>query len=339
MNYQRTYINFGIAVCALLSATFARAEQRVRLLAFNAEILAAPGESVTISKYRFDHARRAQFERVAAVIEAINPDIVNLCEVTSQKGVDYLVEILHEKGLKEYRGYHVEGKDNFMKLDVACISKLPLDEIDGEPIRLIWSPTDDPTWREEFTFLRDDGEIGSGSTAVDRHAVYFVTIGKTKLGFLGLHLKSNPDDNYANGRRTGETEVARRIISKEIVARGYTPIVLGDINDYDPDVPDRDETRNTKTEVLKRLKNFDEKRDGDELVNAASQIVRQADRYTSHWDRNENGADDPYDVKTMIDHVLLDRSLMPHVKRVFIDHSTNLETSDHYPIVVDFELP
>ena len=45
------------------------------------------------------------------------------------------------------------------------------------------------------------------------------------------------------------------------------------------------------------------------------------------------------DVKTMIDHVLLDRTLMPHVKRVFIDHSTNLETSDHYPIVVDFELP
>ncbi len=327
------------ALVVVSLATLAHAEQRVRIVAFNAEILAAPGESVTISKYRFDHARRAQFERVAAVLETLDADIINLCEVTSQKGVDLLVELLHEKGMTEYRGYHVEGKDNFMKLDVACISKLPLDEVDGQPIRLLWSPADDPTWREEFTFARDDGKIGAGSTALDRHGLYYVTIGKTKLGFLGLHLKSNPDDNYANGRRTGETEVARRIIQKEIVARGYAPIVLGDINDYDPDVPDRDETRATKTEVLKSLKDFDKQREGDELVNAASKIVRRADRYTSHWDRNENGADDPYDVKTMIDHILLDQSLMPHVKRVFIDHSTSLDVSDHFPIVVDLVLP
>ena len=32
--------------------------------------------------------------------------------------------------------------------------------------------------------------------------------------------------------------------------------------------------------------------EGPELVNAAERIVRVADRYTSHWDRNENGAGD-----------------------------------------------
>ena len=67
-------------------------------------------------------------------------------------------------------------------------------------------------------------------------------------------------------------------------------------------------------------------------------MKRQADRYTSHWDRNENGVDDPGDVKTMIDHILLDRSLMPAVSKVFISHATDLSVSDHFPIVVDLEI-
>ena len=64
--------------------------------------------------------------------------------------------------------------------------------------------------------------------SLDRNALCFITIGKTKLGLLGLHLKSNPDDEYANGRRSAEAEIAGRVVRTEVVARGYTPIVLGD---------------------------------------------------------------------------------------------------------------
>ena len=78
---------------------------------------------------------------------------------------------------------------------------------------------------------------------------------------------------------------------------------------------------------------------GDELVNVAKMIPRQADRYTSFWDRNENGARDPYDVFTMIDHILLPKELMPYVKRAFIFHSIALETLDHRAVVVDLVLP
>ena len=326
-------------VPALLLADSAKAGQPIRIVSYNCEILAAPGERVTISKYRFDKARRLQFERIAAVIESMDADIVNLQEVTSKESVDLLVKILHEKGMTDYRGYHVDGHDNFMKLDVACISKFEPDEVEGALIRCIWSSAEDDTWRETFTFARDDQSIGSSSSSIDRNALYYFTIGQTKLGILGLHLKSNPDDAYANGRRTAEAEVARRIVQKEIVARGYTPIIVGDLNDYDPDVPDQDEHRSTKTEVLRSLKDYDEKHDGDELVNAAKKITRQADRYTSHWDRNENRADDFYDVKTMLDHILLHKSLMPGVKRVFINHAPSLETSDHFPVVVDLEIP
>ncbi len=41
----------------------------------------------------------------------------------------------------------------------------------------------------------------------------------------------------------------------------------------------------------------------------------------------------------MIDHILLPSELMPYVDRVFIARCVSLETSDHYPVVVDLQLP
>jgi len=41
----------------------------------------------------------------------------------------------------------------------------------------------------------------------------------------------------------------------------------------------------------------------------------------------------------MIDHILLAEEFMPFVTRAFICHSVSLDTSDHYPVVVDLSLP
>jgi exonuclease III len=109
------------------------------------------------------------------------------------------------------------------------------------------------------------------------------------------------------------------------------------LNDYDADVPDRDDNRGTATRVLTNLKDYDPGQPGRELVNVARRVVRRADRYTSHWDRNENGAADPYDVRTMLDHILLHQSLAPSVRRAFISHASDMSTSDHWPVVVDLE--
>ncbi len=340
--FDRKLLIALLAAIAFVSIAFASSQQTVaetplRIVTFNAEILTAPGvRAGKLQKFRWDTARRAQFERVAAVIEGLNPDVLNLVEVTSREGVDYLVKILHEKGMTDYRGYHIDSNDGFTSMDVALISKIAPDKVDGQSIRTFYSKRDDPTWRQSY---RAKGRSGSNSTGISRHAVYLLTVGNFKLGFLGLHLKSNPSSDSANATRTAQAEVAKRIIHQEIVGRGYLPIVLGDINDYDPDVPDRDETRDTMTTVLQTLKNFDTEQPGSELENVAKLMPRQADRYTSFWDRNENGVRDPYDVFTMIDHILLPTELMPHVKRAFIFHSVALETSDHRPVVVDLVLP
>ncbi len=312
----------------------------LRIVTFNTEILTAPGVRVgTLNKYRFNYAREQHHERVANVIEVLQPDIINLVEATSREAVELLVTLLHEKGHTNYRGYHVECNDSFTGMDVALISRIEPDEVDDVTIRTYYSAEGDPTWRQAFTVEGESGSLRNLSASISRNAVYFFTIGGHKLGFLGLHLKSNPQDDYSNARRTAEAKVARRIIRGEIVSRGYQPIVLGDLNDYDPDVPDRDYGRSTQTDVIASLKNYDSENPGAELVNVAERITRIADRYTSHWDWNENGADDPQDVHTMIDHILLPAELMPFVERVFIAHCVSLDTSDHFPVVVDLLLP
>jgi endonuclease/exonuclease/phosphatase family metal-dependent hydrolase len=312
----------------------------VRIVTFNAQLLAAPRVSPgQIDKYRFDVGRRRHLEDVAALFETLKPDVFNLVEVTSREAVDQVVAILHEKGFTEYRGYHVDSNDTFTAGDVAVITHFQPDRIDGAEIRTIYSPADDPTWRQTFSFPARGGGTGNGTTSLDRNSMYFLTIAGHKLGFFGLHFRSNPQDAYANAKRTGEAAIVRRAIRSQIVARGYLPIVLGDLNDYDPDVPDTDPGRGTSTTVLRDIKDFDADRQGPELVNVAERIVRVADRYTSHWDTNENGAHDGDDVYTMIDHILLPRELMPYVTRAFISHSVTLATSDHFPVVVDLRLP
>ena len=192
--------------------------------------------------------------------------------------------------------------------------------------------------RQAYEHVDSQGQTQQSEAILQRHAVAYFTVCGRKIGLLGLHLKSNPSDPGANAQRTAETAIAREVVRREIVARGYLPIVLGDLNDYDPDVPTADAGRKTRTTVLRDLKNFDDATGGDELVNAARFIPRVADRYTSHWDFNENGAPDGDDVFTMIDHVLLHRDLVPAVTRAHVCHAIDLDVSDHFPVVVDLDL-
>ena len=318
----------------------AHAQDRLRIVTFNAHCLAAPGTNDSrIPRFRWGFARIEHLESVASLIETLDPDITNLIEVTSAAAINNLVRILHEKGLDDYQGYHVESADRFTGFDVAMISRLKPEVVEGKQIRCITSKKGDAKWRETYSYKDEDGQSYTRDTSVIRNALYYFSFRGYKLGFLGLHFKSDPGDPYSNARRTAECLITQRIIRKEIVERGYVPVVLGDLNDYDPDVPDADDTRSTQTNVLRDLKNYDPSTKQAELVNVAERISRIEDRHTSHWDRNENGVADSQDVFTMIDYILLPRQMMPMVQRAFVCRCTDLRTSDHFAVVVDLKIP
>lgn len=337
------------------SAPAAR-ECRLRVACFNAENLAIPGETTRITRFRFEPARRRHLERIAAVVETLAPDILVMPEVVSGAAVEAVTALLEAKGMPEYRGYHVEGADIYSGFDVAVFSRIVPDELDGERIRIFVparrpgrgrdaepapapvANADDAWLQESYKYMDERGNARSETAVLQRHAVAYFTVCGRKIAVLGMHLKSNPSDVGSNAQRTAETRIARDLIRRKIVARGYLPIVLGDLNDYDPDVPMADASRTTQTTVLRDLKDYDHSVAGPELVNAARHVARVADRYTSHWDFNENGVADAEDVFTMIDHVLVHRDLEPAIRRAFICHALDLDVSDHFPVVVDLDL-
>lgn len=358
-----TRLTTRVALVLWLTAPFAVAEMPplpaaslrspptvVRIACFNTEALAVPGESSRFARERFDPGRQRHLERVAAVIAAVDPDILVLSEIASAEPAAALAAILREKELGAFQVHHVDGKDRFTGFDVAFLSRLPADLIDGGTVRL-FAPEKNPRradvlageaelpWTaERYSEPQDDGSSREEIAVLKRHAVGCFTVQGRKLGLVGLHLKSNPSDPGANAQRAAEVEIVRRIVCRELLPRGYLPIVLGDINDYDPDVPMADRERTTQTAVLRNLRDIDPRQPGEELVNAAAAIPRVADRYSSHWDYNENGAADPEDVFTLIDHILLDRRLAEGLRRASICHASGLGASDHFPVVVDIDL-
>ena len=322
----------------------------VRIACFNVESLTVPGEWSRFARYRFPPGRMRHLEGVASVVEVVDPDILVLSEVSSPEACVALAALLREKGLGDFQSYHVEGRDSYTGFDVAFVSRVVPDRIEGELIHL-FAPDRTPRLRdvqngatqlpwttERYSRPQEEGEFAESIAVLKRHAVCFFSLSGHKVGLIGLHLKSNPSDSQANAQRTAEAVIVRRIVQREIVSRGYLPIILGDLNDYDPDVEMADLTRKTETSVLRILKDIDPQRDGDELVNVATRIPRVADRFSSHWDYNENGAADGEDVFTLIDHILLSTQLASGITRAFICHANCLDISDHFPVIVDLDL-
>ena len=322
----------------------------VRIACFNVESLTVPGEWGRFARYRFPPGRMRHLEGVASVVEVVNPDILVLSEVSSPEAGEALAAVLREKDLGDFQSYHVDGRDSYTGFDVAFVSRVVPDRIEGKSIHL-FAPNPTPRladvqngsaplpWTaERYSRPEEEGEDAEAIAVLKRHAVCFFSLFGQKLGFVGLHLKSNPSDPQANAQRTAEAAIVRRIVQREIMSRGYLPIILGDLNDYDPDVEMADSTRKTETSVLRMLKDIDPQRDGDELVNVAARIPRVADRFSSHWDYNENGAADGDDVFTLIDHILISKKLAKGLTRTFICHANCLEISDHFPVVVDLDL-
>jgi exonuclease III len=90
--------------------------------------------------------------------------------------------------------------------------------------------------------------------------------------------------------------------------------------------------------VLEVVKDVDPTNPDDDLVNVAVHL-NQPDRYTAHWDRNDNDIIDGIQEFSSIDHILVSYWLNDKVDSVAIPHTYNpIDVSDHFPIIVYFTL-
>lgn len=276
----------------------------LRIASFNLKWFVASASENDKAPWR-DEAQLETHRRDIARILAkdVHADVVCVLESTSRLALEKLVA---EPELKPmgYRIYHLESGDFSTGQDAAFLVRVPLDRIEGREVN-------------DFPRARRD--------PLTKRAVIFLTIGKLKLGILGMHLLAHPDDVYRNRRRLAQAKVAARLIREEIVARGYTPVVLGDLNDFD------------NRKAIHVIKDFDTKHPGDELFNAAERLP-PAERYSAYWDLNKNERRDSGEPVSLIDHILLDRSLSSRLRSMEILHSAqDGSVSDHWPLVVELK--
>jgi len=116
-------------------------------------------------------------------------------------------------------------------------------------------------------------------------------------------------------------------------------IVLGDMNDFDEDVLDRNENFPISS-VLCILKGNCGKHSKEYTLYNVAEKATQDTRYTDWWDSNGNCVSASNEF-SMIDHILVSPNLFNHIQSVQFYHEYDeycgKYNSDHYPIIVDFD--
>jgi exonuclease III len=256
-----------------------------------------------------DHMRE-----IAEVIIRNNPDIVTLVEVEGSEALERLnTEFLAGRG---YIAYLVKGLDTYTGQDVGFLSRI------------------------EATVTRYDEYGVSGDTRkrVSKNFVATLSASNREIAFVGLHFLSGPNRTDRREQRQAQADAMRQVAQAHADSNRAV-VVLGDFNDYDGEVGSIDHNDNMPiTTVLAQIKALDPADPADDLVNVAS-FLPKAQRYTAHWDQDDDLFVDAPGELSSIDHILLSQSLADLAPSVTIDQTHDpLRVSDHFPVVVTLQL-
>ena len=309
-----------LLACRLTSAEDRRkVPARLRVMTFNTKFMwdgQNPEEGDVAFAWKHSPTLAARhMADLARVIKLADADLVHLVEVENLDAV----KLLNDKFLEglSYKPYFVQGTDTATGQDVALLARV------------------DP---ERGKIDRDDGEGRSGAITKGVSKNYYArfSIRGHQLALIGLHFLSRPtDDERRNPRQAQADLIGRR--AEQLASEGREVIVLGDFNDYDGDVPDVVGSRPI-TNVLWRVKRMNADDPNDDLLNVAA-LLPQRQRFTAFYDKNDDNRPAPGE-HTSIDHILVSPGLGKFVKKAVILQVFNpLQVSDHYPVMVQLELP
>lgn len=264
---------------------------------------------------------------VSKVINTIQPDIINFCEV---EGCDEL-NILANNLDGSYKPYLKKGTDTSTGQNVGMLTRL------------------DPTVTLYRTELRYDypifgskcGYTGSpGSSGVSKHYITEFVFDRMNVAFISAHLIAYPTDPSRCVQREAQAMVLQGVIFGYI-NRNYEIIMLGDFNDFDGKVLDVNNDMPI-SQVLDILKgNYGDYAGKYSLYSVVETIV-QKERYTDWYDSDNNCNTASSKDYSMIDHILVTDGIKNYIANAFIYHEYNeycgKYDSDHYPVIIDLAL-
>ena len=237
---------------------------------------------------------------VTKVIADYVPDLLCLQEVINQGAANRLIKTLKNIGL-HYDLFFLESRENYLEQDVAFIVKKNSGFFSDIKVRY----PEDPQNPSKCLILTC--KMNGKYTA-----------------FIGLHLKSVPTrQSSVELRETQADSIVSELMALD--RAGYQAIVLGDFNDWDPVVPDADESPEATpvSNVLKKIKDY--KSGGNrELMNVMRFIKPISQRFTYDYQGSE----------TALDHILIPVTLESKVVEATIPKEVGEDASDHLPVLI-----
>jgi exonuclease III len=262
---------------------------------------------------------------VANVVKGLNPDIINFCEIEGCDELNMLISALNDNS---YNPYLKEGTDTSTGQNVGLLTRIdPLVNLYRSEERISYPVPGSKC-----------GYTGSSSTSgVSKHYITELNLNGIKTALIGAHLLAYPTDKTRCAEREAQAQVLQNVIYGYI-SKGYEIIFLGDLNDFDAEVPDINSDKPISY-VLDTLKGFFGAKKGTyTLTNAASKMA-QSERYSDWYDSDSNCATSSQKDYSMIDHVLMSSKIFSKVSKVSIYHGykeyCDKLDSDHYPVVID----
>lgn len=264
---------------------------------------------------------------VANVINELNPDIVNFCEV---EGCDEL-NMLKDKLDGSYVPYLKKGTDSATGQNVGMLTRI-------DPMVNLYR-TD-----AKYTYPIPDSKCGytgsSGTYGVSKHYITEFKLFNTEVAVISAHLLAIPTDKTRCAEREAQASVLQSVIYSYI-NKGYEVIMIGDFNDYDAETLDMNNNK-PLSNVLDILKgNLGDYSGLYQLHNVAEEII-QKERYSDWWDSDNNCNTSSQNDYSMIDHVLVTDYIKKNIVDVFIYHGYSeycgKYNSDHYPVIIDFQI-
>ena len=296
----------------------------IRIMQYNTEWLFVdyyassdcPGQGCT---WKNQSEAETHLSYVAKVIQNLQPDIVNICEI---EGCDELNLLLKNTG---YSPYLINGKDTSTGQNVGMLTKIP-------PLVNLYRT------EEHVNYPIPNSKCGytgaPGTAGVSKHYITEFVVNNMNIAFIGAHLLAFPTDSMRCAEREAQATVLQNVILSYI-KKNYEIIMLGDFNDFDENTPDRNNNKPT-SHVLDILKGANT---GLYALQNAASLMPQSSRYSDWYDSNKD-CKSTLSEFSMIDHILLTPNLMDKVKNVFIYQEyaeyCGKYNSDHYPVIGDF---
>lgn len=298
---------------------------KLRIVQFNAEWLFMTPCQAYGCPWANQEEQQQHISAISNVLTELQPDLAHFAEV---ENCDVLAAIAPEPILYPYL---IEGKDTATHQNVGLLTKIdPLVPLNRTEERVQY-PVPNSTC----------GYTGEpGTTGVSKHLIAEFSFNNRFIALVGAHLLAYPTDKTRCAEREAQAQVLQNILF-DYIKRGAEVIVLGDLNDYDAEIPDANNHKPI-SHVLDILKGSAGSHKGLYSLWSVGDCISQGTRFSDWYDENSNCVSSETEF-SQIDHILLTKYLYDHLAKVFMyqdyEQSCSSLVSDHYPVVADFVFP